>query len=54
MRLLSVVMLATVYYGDIDPDFHDGYENGIHPLFSPKDPKSAAHDWASIAVGLEV
>ncbi len=41
---------ATVYYGDIDPDFHDGYENGIHPLFSSKDPKKRKPtDWASIA-----
>jgi len=41
---------ATVYYGDIDPDFHDGYKNGLHPLFPPQDPKKRKPtDWGSIA-----
>jgi len=39
--------LATMYYGDIDPDFHDEFKNGIHALFS--DEKRTPASWGSIA-----
>lgn len=42
--------VATAHYSDIDPDFDDGFENGVHSLF-PEHRIDAEHPdrWGSIA-----
>ena len=38
--------LVTVYYGDVDPDFDDGFKNGVHGLYNEN---RDASSWGSVA-----
>ena len=41
--------LATIYCGDIDPDFHDEFQNGVHALDTEDGRERTRHSWGTIS-----
>jgi hypothetical protein len=47
--LSSGYALVTLYYGDLDPDYDDGFRNGIHALFHEDNDAPDKDEWGAIS-----
>lgn len=40
---------ATAWYAEVDPDYHDGFKNGVHALFPEVEAQREGSTWGSVA-----
>ena len=48
MILKEGFALVTLYYGDFDPDYDDGFQNGLHAIFNPPGAIRDGSSWGAV------